>query len=170
MQRLKEKKLFLLDMDGTLYLDDDLFPCTIPFLNAIKENGGRYLFLTNNSSKSVRVYIEKLERLGIPATEEDFFTSTMATCVYLQEHYHGKKIYAAGTAAFTGFFADYGFYGCFGFHKSLSVGVEGNKFNALDFAYYHVVNCVTAAAADADNFYIDNTTGFIIHVKIHLHI
>ena len=74
MQRLKDKKLFLLDMDGTLYLDDDLFECTIPFLNAVKANGGRYLFLTNNSSKSVKVYIEKLARLGIPATEEDWDT------------------------------------------------------------------------------------------------
>ena len=109
MQRLKEKKLYLLDMDGTLYLDDDLFECTIPFLTAIKKNGGRYLFLTNNSSKSVRVYIEKLERLGIPATEEDFFTSTMATCVYLREHYHGKRIYAAGTAAFRQELAEAGF-------------------------------------------------------------
>ena len=109
MQRLKEKKLFLLDMDGTLYLDDDLFECTIPFLTAIKENGGRYLFLTNNSSKSVKVYIEKLAKLGIPATEEDFFTSTMATCVYLREHYHGKKIYASGTAAFRQELAEAGF-------------------------------------------------------------
>ena len=109
MQRLKEKKLYLLDMDGTLYLDDDLFECTIPFLTAVKENGGRYLFLTNNSSKSVKVYIEKLARLGIPATEEDFFTSTMATCVYLNEHYHGKKIYASGTAAFRQELSEAGF-------------------------------------------------------------
>ena len=109
MHRLREKKLFLLDMDGTLYLDDDLFEHTIPFLNTIKENGGRYLFLTNNSSKSVQVYIEKLARLGIPAAAEDFFTSTMATCVYLQEHYSGKKIYAAGTAAFRQELAQAGF-------------------------------------------------------------
>lgn len=109
MQRLKSKKLFLLDMDGTLYLDDDLFDCTIPFLQAIKENGGQYLFLTNNSSKSVKVYIEKLARLGIPATEKDFFTSTMATCVYLHENYQGKKIYAAGTAAFRQELAEAGF-------------------------------------------------------------
>ena len=100
MNSLKNKKLFLLDMDGTLYLDDDLFEYTIPFLNKVKENGGRYLFLTNNSSKSVRVYIDKLARLGIEATENDFFTSTMATCVYLKNNYKGKKIYAAGTAAF----------------------------------------------------------------------
>jgi len=100
MHRLKAKKLFLFDMDGTLYLDNDLYPATIPFLNQIKENGGRYLFVTNNSSKSVTAYIDKLARLGIPATAEDFFTSTMATCVYLEENYRGNKIYAAGTTSF----------------------------------------------------------------------
>ena len=100
MEALKNKKLFLLDMDGTLYLDDDLFDGTVDFLRRVKEMDGRYLFLTNNSSKSVSAYVEKLARLGIPATQEEFFTSTMATCVYLQQHYTGKKIYAAGTASF----------------------------------------------------------------------
>ncbi|MBQ8684204.1 MAG: HAD-IIA family hydrolase [Clostridia bacterium] len=109
MNRLKNKRLFLLDMDGTLYLDDDLFPHVPEFLQQIKDNGGRYLFLTNNSSKSVSVYVEKLARLGIPATAEDFFTSTMATCVYLQEHYTGHRIYAAGTAAFRQELAEAGF-------------------------------------------------------------
>ncbi len=100
MNRLKQKKLFLLDMDGTLYLDDTLFPHVPEFLAQVKANGGRYLFLTNNSSKSVEVYVDKLARLGIPATAEEFFTSTMATCVYLREHPTPGKIYAAGTAAF----------------------------------------------------------------------
>ncbi len=109
MEKLKSKKLFMLDMDGTLYLDDDLFPDTIAFLKQIKENGGRYLFLTNNSSKSVSAYVEKLARLGIDATAEDFFTSTMATCVYLKEHHTGGKIYAAGTASFRREMAEAGF-------------------------------------------------------------
>ena len=60
MARLEDKKLFLLDMDGTIYIDEDLFPGTIPFLDAVRERGGRYLFLTNNSSRSVDAYISKL--------------------------------------------------------------------------------------------------------------
>ena len=40
---LKDKKLFLLDMDGTIYLDNDLFDGTIDFLNEVKAKGGRYL-------------------------------------------------------------------------------------------------------------------------------
>ena len=97
---LRNKKLYLLDMDGTLYLDDDLFPHCLDFLRAIRARGGDYLYLTNNSSKSVDKYVEKLNRIGIPATAEEFFTSTDAACVYLREHYHGRKMYALGTASF----------------------------------------------------------------------
>ena len=49
---LKKKKLFLLDMDGTIYLGDHLFDGTIDFLKQVKASGGRYLFVTNNSSRS----------------------------------------------------------------------------------------------------------------------
>ena len=99
-QTLRQKKLFLLDMDGTLYLDDDVFEHCLDFLNAIRDRGGRYLYLTNNSSKSVDKYVEKMTRIHIPATAEDFFTSTDAACVYLKNNYHGRKIYALGTASF----------------------------------------------------------------------
>ena len=63
MINLKNKKLFLLDMDGTIYLDNDLFDGTIDFLEYVKKIGGRYIFLTNNSSKSVDKYIQKLDKL-----------------------------------------------------------------------------------------------------------
>ena len=99
MGNLKDKKLFLLDMDGTIYLDNDLFDGTLDFLDYIKEVGGRYIFLTNNSSKSVDKYIEKLGNLGIKATKDDFLTSTNATIVYLKKQNY-KKIYAFGTGSF----------------------------------------------------------------------
>ena len=85
MEKLKNIKLFLLDMDGTIYLDDRLFDGVIPFLEHIKAIGGRYLFLTNNSSKSVDKYVQKLASLGIEAEPEDFLTSTNATVLYLQK-------------------------------------------------------------------------------------
>ena len=99
MNILKNKKLFLLDMDGTIYLDNNLFDGTLDFLNYVKKNGGRYIFLTNNSSKSVDKYIEKLEGMGINATADDFLTSTDATILYLKEQSY-KKIYAFGTESF----------------------------------------------------------------------
>ena len=99
MAHLKDKKLFLLDMDGTIYLDDDLFDGTLDFLAHIKSIGGRYLFLTNNSSKGIDKYTEKMARLGIEATADDFLTSTEATIAYLKEKNH-NKIYAFGTQSF----------------------------------------------------------------------
>ena len=99
MTDLKQKRLFLLDMDGTIYLDDDLFDGTLDFLQYVRSVGGRYMFLTNNSSKSVDKYIEKLARLGISATKEDFLTSTNATIVHLKQKNY-KKIYAFGTMTF----------------------------------------------------------------------
>ncbi len=99
MSNLKDKKLFLLDMDGTIYLDNDLFDGTLDFLEYVRKIGGRYMFLTNNSSKSVDKYIEKLASLGIGAEAEDFFTSTNATVLDLKKQNY-RKIYAFGTMSF----------------------------------------------------------------------
>lgn len=99
MENLKKKKLFLLDMDGTIYLDNTLFDGTLEFLEYVRNIGGRYIFLTNNSSKGVEEYIKKLGRLGIKSTADDFLTSTDATISYLKEKRH-NKIYALGTRSF----------------------------------------------------------------------
>lgn len=101
---LKDKKLFLLDMDGTLYLDDFLFEGVYQFLEKIREKGGRYIFMTNNSSKSVTAYIEKLSKFGIESTTDDFMTSVDATIEFLKERYgedaFKKLIYIMGTESF----------------------------------------------------------------------
>ena len=94
MTELIDKKLFLLDMDGTIYLGNEIFDGTIDFLNWVKENGGRYMFLTNNSSKSVDKYIEKLNKMGISAIKDDFTTSAQATGLYLQKNNSKDKMAA----------------------------------------------------------------------------
>ncbi len=93
----KKIKLYLFDMDGTLYLGNRLFDFTKELLRKIRERGGRYIFVTNNSSKSVSDYVKKLENMGISATEEDFLTSSQATAWYLKKHYPGKTLYVCGT-------------------------------------------------------------------------
>lgn len=97
MERLKSCKLFLFDMDGTLYLGSRLFDFTKDLLRTIRETGGRYMFMTNNSSKSVAAYIEKLASLGIAAEYDDFMTSSQATAYYLKKNYPGKLLYVSGT-------------------------------------------------------------------------
>ncbi len=99
MSALNKKKLFLLDMDGTIYLDDELFDGTVELIEYIKNIGGKYMFLTNNSSKSVEKYIEKLALLGIFSEKDDFFTSVDAAIDFLADKNY-KRIYAFGTASF----------------------------------------------------------------------
>ena len=94
---VKNMQLFLFDMDGTLYLGDRLYDFTIELLETIKKAGGTYLFMTNNSSKSVEDYIKKLAKLGIPSTREDFITSSQATAYYLHKHHEGQRLYVCGT-------------------------------------------------------------------------
>ena len=90
---LQTIKLYLFDMDGTLYLGDRLYDFTIDLLQTIRATGGRYLFMTNNSSKSVEDYIRKLEKMGIAAAREDFITSSQATAYYLHKHHEGQTLY-----------------------------------------------------------------------------
>ena len=87
MSNLKHKKLFLLDMDGTIYLDNDLFDGTLDFLDCVKGNGGKYMFLTNNSSKSKEKYQEKLKNLGLFSESDSVYTSGIATAEYLQDKF-----------------------------------------------------------------------------------
>ena len=94
---LKNIKLFLFDMDGTLYLGDRLYDFTDELLREIKKSGGRYMFMTNNSSKSVVAYIEKLAKLGIKAELEDFITSSQATAYYLKNNHPNATLYVCGT-------------------------------------------------------------------------
>ena len=98
--KIKDKRFFLLDMDGTIYLDSNLFDGTLDFLGEVKKRGGKYLFVTNNSARSTDAYVEKLKRIGIEATEDDFLTSTDATIIYLKEHYTNEKFYCCGTKSF----------------------------------------------------------------------
>ncbi|MBQ4381756.1 MAG: HAD family hydrolase [Oscillospiraceae bacterium] len=94
---MAQKRLFLFDMDGTLYLGEQLYPFTKALLAKIRETGRRYLFMTNNSSRSVEAYIEKLGRLGIEARREDFITSSQATALYLHRHHELSRLYVCGT-------------------------------------------------------------------------
>lgn len=98
---MKKYKLYLLDMDGTIYLGPKLFPETVPFLRFVKSIGADYMFLTNNSSRSADKYVERLHGFGLnEVTTRNMLTSTYATVLYLRENYGGKKLYALGTESF----------------------------------------------------------------------
>jgi HAD superfamily hydrolase (TIGR01450 family) len=100
LDKIKDKKLFLFDMDGTIYLENTLFDGVKELLSKVVSCGGRFVFITNNSSKSVVDYVDKVKRMGLDVTEENFFTSTQAATMLLTEKAALKLIYAQGTKSF----------------------------------------------------------------------
>jgi 4-nitrophenyl phosphatase len=96
---LKNKKLFVLDMDGTIYLEETVIPGAVEFINTLREQGKDYLFFTNNSSKDGTMYVEKLNRLGFYAPPEKIMTSGDVTINFLKTLRPGKTVYLSGTPA-----------------------------------------------------------------------
>lgn len=109
MNSIKDINCYLLDMDGTIYLGDQLIDGAKEFLQALKDNGKKYLFLTNNSSKDKQAYVDKLKGLGISAEENDVFSSGDATIHYLKKNTNFKKIFLLGTQALIRSFVKAGF-------------------------------------------------------------
>lgn len=97
---LKRKKLFLFDMDGTVYRENTLFRGVKELLSAIERVGARYVFITNNSSRSVKDYVKKMRGMGVKVCEEHFFTSAQAAVLALRALYADGLIYAQGTRSF----------------------------------------------------------------------
>ena len=98
--KLKSCELFLFDMDGTLYLGDNVYEGAVELMNDLPSLGKKYIYLTNNSSRAGADYIGRLTGLGFPCKAENVFTSGMATGMYLNQRHPGAKVYLAGTKAF----------------------------------------------------------------------
>ena len=75
-QSLDGIKAVFLDLDGTIYLGDSLIDGALDFLGRLEERGIKRYFLSNNSSKSVEQYVEKLRDLGIDADKDEVLLST----------------------------------------------------------------------------------------------
>ena len=99
---------FLLDMDGTFYLGDELLPGALRFVGVVRRQGRDFLFLTNNSSQHSESYARKITRLGLPIGADKVFTSGEATAIYLARLHPEARIYLVGTPALEEEFAAHG--------------------------------------------------------------
>ena len=99
-----------LDMDGTIYLGNTLFPYTHAFLQQLRDLGITYSFLTNNPSRSINDYLLKLHKMGIEATKEEIYNTTVATIDYLKTHLPGvRRLFLLGTPSMISQFEEAGF-------------------------------------------------------------
>ena len=93
---IQDVRCFLLDMDGTFYLGENLIPGSLDFIRRVEETGRDFLFLTNNSSHNADFYVQRLARMGLNVGREKVLTSGEATAAVLQESYPGKRAFVLG--------------------------------------------------------------------------
>lgn len=110
LDRLNKIKLVALDMDGTIYKGNTIFPYTQQFLSDLKKMGIGYCFLTNNPSKSTYDYLEHLRCMGITATGNEIYTAAHATIAYLKKHHPSvRRLFLLGTPSMIREFESAGF-------------------------------------------------------------
>ncbi|MBQ8509340.1 MAG: HAD-IIA family hydrolase [Clostridia bacterium] len=97
IKTIADKKLYIFDQDGTIYLGGQVFPCAVEFIRSLREAGKRVLFFTNNASHSPKFYLDKLTRLGFAPTPAEILTSGNVTIEFLKRHRPGKSVYLVGT-------------------------------------------------------------------------
>jgi len=99
-QTLKKIKCFVIDMDGTIYLGNELFPFTPEFLKTVKASGREYRFFTNNSSRNSKMYAQKLEKMGIEGVgDDDVCISNEVAIRFIKKNYKNPRAFVLGTPA-----------------------------------------------------------------------
>ena len=96
LEELHARKGFICDMDGVIYLGNQLLPGVAEFVNWLNENDKRFLFLTNSSERSPKELRQKLQRMGLDIGEEHFYTSALATAAFLKKQAPGCTAFVIG--------------------------------------------------------------------------
>ncbi|KJE91898.1 hypothetical protein CAOG_009606 [Capsaspora owczarzaki ATCC 30864] len=97
-QNLLSKKGWIIDMDGVLYYQNHLLPGVIEFVEWLKTEKKRFLFLTNSSERSPKELQQKLGRLGIHVGETQFYNSSLSTAEFLQRQKPNGSAFVIGEA------------------------------------------------------------------------
>ena len=118
MERIKNINLFVLDMDGTIYLGKNVLPGAREFVSAVKNSGKKIMYFTNNASNDHKIYIDRLTRMGFDADESEIFSAADVTAMFLLNNHKDAKVYVVGTPALENTFREYGI--------NLTDGTEGD--------------------------------------------
>ena len=108
IKEIKNKKLYIFDMDGTIYLGGRVFDFAIRFIDNLRKSGRRVLFFTNNASHSTDFYYKKLGLLGFSPKAGEIMTSGDVTIEFLKKHRGEKSVYLIGTPELTADFRSRG--------------------------------------------------------------
>ena len=101
LSALRNKSAFICDMDGVIYHGNRIIENVREFVNWLRDNGKKFLFLTNSSERSPRELAQKLGRMGLDVDESHFYTSALATASFLESQCKGGSVYVIGEPGLT---------------------------------------------------------------------
>ena len=102
---LKNIKYFILDLDGTFYIEDHILDGSMDFLKQLEKMGIKFKFFTNNSSRNAEFYIDRIRKMGYEASPDTMMISNYVIIEYLKSHMPGKSVYVLGTEYLQGDFS-----------------------------------------------------------------
>ena len=109
LEALRKKKGFICDMDGVIYHGNLLLPGVREFVDFLKRENKKFLFLTNSSERAPKELQQKLERLGLEVDEKHFYTSALSTAAFLKQQCPGGSAYVIGEPGLVGALYEAGF-------------------------------------------------------------
>ncbi len=101
MEKLRNKRGFICDMDGVIYHGNNLLPGVKEFVDWLYKNDKQFLFLTNSSQKTPKELSQKLKRMGLDVDESHFYTSALATASFLASQKENCSAFVLGDAGLT---------------------------------------------------------------------
>ena len=102
MEAMRAKRGFICDMDGVIYHGDRLLPGVREFVDWLYNNDKKFLFLTNNSSKTPLELKLKLKNMGLDVDETHFYTSALATAKFVSQQSPQCSAYVIGDSGLIG--------------------------------------------------------------------
>ena len=151
MQSLRNKTGYICDMDGVIYHGDRLVKGAKQFVDWLKTENKKFLFLTNSSAKSPKELRQKLARMGIDVAEDDFYTSAQATASFLAEQNPGSGVYVIGESGLINALHDAGLHIDNVNPEYVVVGESRTyNFEQIELAVHFVLNGAKLIATNSD--------------------
>lgn len=99
---MEEFEGYIFDLDGTVYLGEELLPGAGEAIATLRARGKRMVFLSNNPSHTRDAYADKLTRLGLPTAAADIINSSVVMVDFLRRQMPGARLFVVGEAALCG--------------------------------------------------------------------
>ncbi len=89
---------YVFDLDGTIYLGDDLLPGAKRLIEELRARGIPVRFVSNNSTKDPQQYADKLARLGLPSPIEEIVNTTVTMTRWVLDHHPDAVVFPISEA------------------------------------------------------------------------